>query len=128
MKSTEQTKEIAIAGRSHGLCEKGDKITWRATHFGITQTLEVEITRLEFPTYFEDRMLKGAFKSMQHQHYFEIKNGKTLMRDIFEYTVPYGFFGWIFNHLILKRYMRKFLENRNRIIKKMAENGISILN
>jgi hypothetical protein len=41
--STSKTKEIAVAGRTSGLCEKGDKITWEAIHFGIKQRLSVEI-------------------------------------------------------------------------------------
>lgn len=115
------TKERAIDGRTHGLCERGDTITWEATHFGIRQRLRVEITKLDRPHFFEDRMITGAFKSMRHEHHFKFENGVTFMIDKFEYEVPYGLAGNIFNRLILKRYMTKFLMTRNAIIKRLAE-------
>ena len=119
--STEKTNERAIAGRTSGLCELGDRITWEATHFGVKQRLTVEITRFDRPYLFEDRMINGAFKSMQHEHRFEKKNGKTLMTDLFSYQVPLGVLGRAFDRLILKRYMTKFLLTWNQIMKSIAE-------
>jgi ligand-binding SRPBCC domain-containing protein len=120
--STGKTNEKAIAGRVSGLCEAGDSITWEAKHFGITQNLVVEITKVEKPFFFEDKMLKGAFKSMRHEHHFKEADGKTIMTDKFEYEVPSWIFGGMFNKLVLKNYMRKFLLERNRVIKSIAEN------
>ncbi|MEO5643271.1 MAG: SRPBCC family protein [Bacteroidia bacterium] len=122
IRSTGKTNEKAIAGRLKGLCEKGDTITWEAKHFVITQQLSVEITRLEKPFFFEDRMLKGAFKSMRHEHHFEELNGCTIMKDHFEYEVPYSVFGRLFNIFVLKSYMTRFLLARNKILKSLAEN------
>jgi ligand-binding SRPBCC domain-containing protein len=119
--STKQTTEIAVAGRTSGLCELGDTITWEATHFGIRQQLTVEITRFNRPYFFEDKMLEGAFKSMQHAHHFEEKDGKTIMTDKFEYEVPHSIAGKIFNTIILKRYMTFFLMTRNQFIKSTVE-------
>lgn len=121
--STAKTNEKAIAGRMTGLCELGDEVTWRAKHFGIYQTLSSKITKLKAPFYFQDCMLKGAFSYIKHDHHFEEKNGITLMRDIFDYGVPYGILGRLFNWLILKKYMTKLLEERNSVIKKIAETG-----
>ena len=59
--STANTNEKAIAGRTSGLCELGDEVTWRAKHFGIYQTLSSKITKLKAPFYFQDCMVKGAF-------------------------------------------------------------------
>ncbi len=124
-RSTKQTNEKAIAGRTSGLCELGDTITWEATHFGIRQQLSVEITKLNRPYFFEDKMLKGAFKSTRHEHHFEEKNGKTIMTDRFQYEVPYSIAGKIFNALILKRYMTSFLVTRNQFIKSVVEADIN---
>ncbi len=119
--STKKTNERAIAGRTSGLCELGDTITWEAKHFGIKQHLTVEITAMNKPNYFEDKMLKGAFKSMKHEHRFESKDGKTIMVDKFQYEVPFGIFGKLFDFLILKRYMTRFLKTRNEVLKEIAE-------
>jgi ligand-binding SRPBCC domain-containing protein len=119
--STKKTNEKAIAGRTSGLCELGDKITWEAQHFGIRQKLSVEITKFEKPYFFEDKMTKGAFRSMRHEHHFKEDNGRTIMTDRFEYQVPFGFVGQLFDKVILKNYMTRFLKTRNKIIKKIAE-------
>jgi ligand-binding SRPBCC domain-containing protein len=121
--STERTKEKVIAGRRDGLCELGDKVTWEAKHFGIRQQLSIEITKFSKPYFFEDKMTKGAFKSMRHEHYFKEYNGKTIMTDKFEYQVPFGIVGELFNWIILRSYMTNFLVTRNQIIKKLAENN-----
>jgi ligand-binding SRPBCC domain-containing protein len=121
IRSAEKTNERAIAGRTSGLCELGDKVTWEAKHFGIRQRLSVEITKFDQPHFFEDQMTKGAFKSMRHAHYFKEFEGATMMIDKFMYEVPFGFIGKIFDKLMLKNYMTKFLVTRNRIIKEVAE-------
>lgn len=120
--STYDTKEKAISGRTNGLIEKGETVTWEAAHFGIKQQLSVEITEMEAPYFFKDVMLKDAFKSMEHSHKFE-KQGDhvTLMKDVFTYETPYGVFGRLFNSFILEKYMTSFLKKRNAILKQLAE-------
>lgn len=120
-KSTAKTKERAIAGRTSGLCELHDEITWEAIHFGIKQHLTVQITRMERPRLFADRMLKGAFKSMSHEHHFEGDQSQCTMNDVFRYEVPFGFIGRLFDKLILKNYMTRFLKKRNAVLKEIAE-------
>lgn len=119
--STAKTHERAIAGRTSGLCELGDEVTWRAKHFGIYQNLSCKITQFDAPFHFQDRMLKGAFTFIKHDHFFEEKNGLVVMKDVFCYGVPYGILGKAFNHLILKKYMTDLLETRNQVIKEYAE-------
>ncbi len=117
------TKERAIAGRTSGLCELNDTITWEAVHFGIKQNLTVKISKMESPHYFEDVMVKGAFKSIQHRHTFEENNGVTSMKDIFKYETPYGIFGKLFDVLVLKKYMTNLLLERNRVIQQVSESA-----
>jgi ligand-binding SRPBCC domain-containing protein len=119
--STTQTDEKVISGRTSELCELGDKITWEARHLGLKQQLTVEITKFDRPYFFEDVMLKGAFKSMRHEHHFETKGDKTVMTDKFQYEVPFGMFGQVFDKLLLKNCMTKFLATRNNVMKSMVE-------
>ncbi|WP_407499894.1 SRPBCC family protein [Elizabethkingia anophelis] len=119
--STPKTNEKAIAGITSGLISNGETVTWQATHFGIRQTLTSKITAFDMPFHFRDEMLKGAFKYIKHDHYFEKTNTGTLMTDIFRYDSPLGILGKIFNKLILTRYLRQFLLERNQIIKGFAE-------
>tara|TARA_R100000027_G_scaffold19410_2_gene14043 strand:- start:4385 stop:4885 length:501 start_codon:yes stop_codon:yes gene_type:complete len=119
--SVSQTGEIAIDGKTSGLVEEGDTVTWEATHFGIKQRLKVQMTQVERPSMFEDRMVFGAFSSMSHQHRFEEKDGETEMRDRFEFQAPLGILGRIAERLFLTRYMTTFLQMRNEGLKELAE-------
>jgi ligand-binding SRPBCC domain-containing protein len=121
LESTKKTRERVVAGRAQGLFELNDEVTWEAIHLGIKQKLTVRISKMSAPHFFEDVMIKGVFKTMRHEHHFKELNGKTLMTDIFEYKVPLGVIGKIFDTLILRRYMTCFLKIRNQTIKEAAE-------
>jgi len=96
-------------------------ITWEAFHFWLKQQLTVKITKFNRPIFFEDEMLKGTFKSMRHEHHFELSGGITIMTDRFEYTAPLGIIGKLFDLIILKNYMTFLLETRNNLLKSLAE-------
>ncbi|WP_294321014.1 SRPBCC family protein [uncultured Chryseobacterium sp.] len=120
-KSTFRTDEKAVAGRTAGLIEQGETVTWKAKHLGIVQTLTTQIISMHKPYHFTDIMLKGAFKSMKHQHLFRQEDWYTVMTDIFEFESPFGIIGKIFNAIFLRNYMKQFLLERNRMIKSAAE-------
>ncbi|UPT67421.1 MAG: SRPBCC family protein [Sphingobacteriales bacterium JAD_PAG50586_3] len=119
--SMAKTNEEAIAGRTSGIIQEGESVTWRAKHLGVIQKLTVKITKVDRPRYFKDEMLKGAFKSMAHEHIFEARGKQTLMLDVFEFESPFGPIGRLFNALFLANYMRKLLAERNEVIKRVAE-------
>lgn len=119
--STEQTNEEAIAGVTTGLIGLNEWVTWQAKHFGISQKLTTKITEFEYPNYFTDEMMKGAFKNFKHKHVFESRQNGTLMTDYFDYTSPLGFLGKIADSLFLQKYMTNFLKKRNTTIKAFAE-------
>jgi ligand-binding SRPBCC domain-containing protein len=119
--SASHTGERAIAGITSGLIGADQEVTWRARHFGIWQSLTVKITAFHPPTHFTDTMLRGAFKRMKHEHFFEPYETGTKMRDVFEFEAPFGIFGRIAEALVLSNYMRNFLVQRNQEIKAIAE-------
>jgi|SRR3569833_2033134 len=121
VESTKHTGEHAIAGKTSGLIELGETVTWRAKHFGIRQSMTSKITGFDRPNYFVDKMVKGAFKSLSHEHRFSYSDGRMLMKDIFMFESPLGILGRFFNWLIFTRYMTWLLEERNRVIKEAAE-------
>jgi ligand-binding SRPBCC domain-containing protein len=119
--SMEHTNEKAIAGRTSGLIELGEEVTWQAKHFGFTQKLSVHITAFDAPYFFADEMIKGAFKSFRHEHHFKETPSGTLMTDLFNFEAPLGILGQVANQLFLTKYMRQLLEERNRVIQEIAE-------
>ena len=119
--STSGTRERPVGGKTRGLLDAGDEVTWEAVHLGIKQQLTVRVTRCERPHVLEDSMVRGAFKSFTHLHTFHERNGATVMVDDFAYTSPLGPFGRLADKLVLERYMRRFLVARAQTLKQMAE-------
>lgn len=121
MESTNGSNEKAVAGRLKGLILEGETVTWEATHFFVRQLLTTKIVSMQRPCRFYDVMQQGAFKSMEHEHLFLERQGSTLMKDTFLYETPYGFFGRLFDKLVLRRYMTDLLTERSNAIKAAAE-------
>ncbi|WP_433944945.1 SRPBCC family protein [Paenibacillus sp. SN-8-1] len=115
------TKERAVEGTCVGRINRGETVTFEATHFLIRQRLTSRITEFERPYIFVDQMVSGAFKSMKHTHEFKERNGATLMTDTLQFEAPFGFLGWIVERLLLRYYMKRFIEYRNNELKKIAE-------
>ena len=121
MKSVAGTKETAVAGRTSGLIELGEEVTWRARHFGIMQHFTSKITAFDPPRYFQDAMQRGAFNSFVHDHFFVGREGYTSMKDVLVFSAPAGLLGRIAEKLILRRYLERLLVRRAVTIKEAAE-------
>jgi ligand-binding SRPBCC domain-containing protein len=117
-------RERAIGGRTSGLIENGEVVTWEALHFGVRQRLTSRIVAMTRPTHFRDSMVAGAFKRIDHDHFFEsLPDGRTRMKDIFDYVAPLGPIGRLADWLFLEKYMRGLLEARNDVIRRLAESS-----
>ena len=119
--STQNTKETAISGKTSGLIGLNESVTWRAKHFGVYHKLTSKVTEFRQPHYFADEMVSGIFKSFKHEHHFKDSSNGTLMTDVFDYESPYGSLGKLADRIFLKKYMAKFLAERNQVIKEFAE-------
>ena len=121
LQTAQKTQEKAIAGRTSGLIEFNETVTWRGKHFGVYLTHKSRMTAMDLYDYFVDEMEEGHFKSFKHEHFFTEKNGGTEMVDFIQYETPYGFFGKLFNRFFLENHLRNFILERNRILKAHAE-------
>ncbi|MDQ0272721.1 SRPBCC family protein [Cytobacillus purgationiresistens] len=120
--TTAKTKERVVGGVMNGLLEEGDLVTWEAIHFGIKQRLTAQVTEMEKPQMFVDRMVRGAFNSFEHKHQFIEETKGTWMIDRFEYISPFGSIGVFADKLFLEKYMRAFIISRAKELKRIAEN------
>jgi ligand-binding SRPBCC domain-containing protein len=115
------TSERAVGGRTSGLIELGETVTWQARHLGVTQHLTSRISGFDRPRWFRDEMVRGAFAWMEHDHWFDAAEGGTVLRDRFRFAAPLGPLGRIAEALVLRRYMTCFLATRNDVLKRIAE-------
>lgn len=121
VKSVAHTNERAVAGRTSGLIELHEEVTWRARHFGVTQHFTSRITKFDRPRYFQDAMQRGAFRSFVHDHYFETDGARTKMIDVLAFSAPFGILGRIAERLVLRRYLTRLLSMRAQVIKAAVE-------
>jgi ligand-binding SRPBCC domain-containing protein len=125
LQSASATGETAVAGRTSGLIEMGEEVTWRARHFGVWQHFTSRITAYDRPGHFRDSMTRGAFRSFEHDHFFtEMPDGRTQMRDVMVFHAPLGPLGRLVEKLVLIRYLARFLADRNQVIQQAAESGL----
>jgi ligand-binding SRPBCC domain-containing protein len=124
VQSAAPTRERAVAGVTHGLIGLGERVTWEGRHFGLKLRHETLITACERPKYFQDAMVNGLFRSFVHDHYFETAaDADTAMRDVLRFAAPLGPLGSIAEALVLKRYLQRFLVERNQVIRRVAESS-----
>jgi ligand-binding SRPBCC domain-containing protein len=119
--SAKAMKGKVVGGKTSGIMEPGDSVTWLAKHFGMFQKITVMIVKYKYPAQFTEEMLKGPFKSFKHEHYFDTISGKTLMKDVLKFESPASMFGKKVNFEYLERYLENYLEKRNNALKIFAE-------
>lgn len=122
--STERSAEKAIAGRTSGLIQDGETVTWEARHLGKVRQHTSLITAMQAPYFFADKMVKGDFKYFHHQHHFKEQSGSTVMTDLLEFASPYGLLGKLVDAVFMKQYLTRFLQERNAVIKQYAETNL----
>ncbi|MFZ0416737.1 MAG: SRPBCC family protein [Candidatus Sulfotelmatobacter sp.] len=120
MASTDWTGERAVAGVTSGLIGLDEEVTWRGRHFGLRIRHTSRISAFDRPRHFQDRMVRGAFRSFCHDHYFENVAAQTRMKDLMVFEAPLGLLGRLVES-VLDRHMRSLLDSRNRCIKRVAE-------
>lgn len=115
---------LATGGIRSGLLEKGQRVDWRARHFGVWHNLTSEITGMDRPAWFQDTMMRGIFRFMKHDHFFRaLSSGETEMRDVFCFAAPLPVLGRLAEVTFLRRYMRALLRERNAVLKEIAESS-----
>lgn len=110
--------ERPVDGITAGLIEAGQEVEWEAVHFGVRQRLRVRIAAMDRPRSFRVVMVRGAFKSMRHDHVFHgLDAGRCEKVDVLEIEAPGGPLGWVAERVFLGTYMRRFLQRKNADLK-----------
>jgi ligand-binding SRPBCC domain-containing protein len=108
-------------GRTSGLLQLGDLVTFEGVHFGVRQRVTAKIVEVDAPRRFVDELVRSAFKRLRHEHDFEERDDGTLMRDTLEWTSPFGVLGRIADALFVRKHMEWFVTTKQRALKKIAE-------
>jgi ligand-binding SRPBCC domain-containing protein len=125
LKTSSSTGERAVGGKTSGLLDLGDVVTFEAVHFGIRQRLTSKIIEFDRPTRFVDEMVKGAFASLRHVHEFVVDGASVVMRDTLTWRSPLGFLGVVADKLFVEGHMRAFMVKKQSELKEYAERTAS---
>jgi ligand-binding SRPBCC domain-containing protein len=122
--SMKEHDEKIVDGTMSGLMNLEDTVTWTAKHIIKQRRLRIRITKFQRPEYFIDEQDQGDFVMMKHEHFFKsIENG-TIMIDQFHFETPRGLIGKLINSIYLEKYMTRLLNERNKMIKQIAESNL----
>jgi ligand-binding SRPBCC domain-containing protein len=118
--SMAKSGEKAIAGVTTGKIGLDEEVTWRARHFGVPFTMTSRVTELERPHQFVDEQVRGPFRRFRHEHRFDATDHGTRMIDAICFDAPFGFIGRAAEVLVLGRYLRHLIEQRDEYLRHTA--------
>ncbi|SOD11914.1 SRPBCC family protein [Pedobacter xixiisoli] len=75
-----------------------------------------QISSVNAPHSFVDEQLKGPYAYWHHEHTFEEKGGKVLMKDKVTYAVPFGVLGQLANKLVVRSKLEEIFNYRTKKI------------
>jgi ligand-binding SRPBCC domain-containing protein len=117
----EDRYHYAVGGVTNGLIGAGEQVEWRGKAFGFWWQHQSKIVTFDRPRHFRDSMVVGAFKSYEHDHYFEMNGGVTIMRDVVCFEAPAGPIGKLVDRLLLHRHLYRLIAQRAETIRDTAE-------
>jgi ligand-binding SRPBCC domain-containing protein len=118
----------ALATMARSLAGSGSKIV---TSFRVFPFLPIPvqwisyITEFEWNHHFADIQEKGPFKTWHHRHQFATvtRNGVngTIVRDLIEYEVGFGFLGAIAQNLFVRHQIQQTFAYRQNILQSLLQ-------
>lgn len=123
IKTTFWTRERIVKGPTHDLLELGDEVTFEGRHLGVRQKFTSVVDEFDRPTWFVDRMVRGAFHSFWHEHRFVPSGTRTQMVETVRFEAPGGPLGVVVERLFLSGYLQRFIQDRAEALKAMAESS-----
>ncbi|AXX92666.1 hypothetical protein CPU12_02240 [Malaciobacter molluscorum LMG 25693] len=103
--------------------KEGSIMNIKVTKNFISLNWSVKIKKLERPKILIDIAEKSIFKYWEHQHIFEERGNRILLKDVVRYEVPFGFLGKLVNYFIYRDIDNMF-KYRQDITKKILEGKI----
>ena len=120
-RTSDFTGERIVGGRTSGLLQLGDRVTFEAVHLGLRQRLTARIVELDAPRRFVDEMVEGPFASLRHVHEFRTEGEHVVMVDTLVWRSPLGLLGTVADLLFVERHLRAYVTKKQANLKAYAE-------
>jgi ligand-binding SRPBCC domain-containing protein len=117
--------ERVVAGVASGRMALGESVTWSARHFGVRWQMTSQITAYDRPRRFVDEQVTGPFRRWHHEHTFNWDETAkaTVMREVIQFAAPFGVLGRLVDAILLERYMRRLIQDRNSHVACLLDSG-----
>lgn len=106
----------------------GTLIEYRLALFGLPFKWRTLIESWQPETHFVDRQIRGPYALWHHTHTFEeVGPGRTLMRDIVRYRIPFGPLGTLAHRLIVRRMLDQIFDYRRQATEEiLGHDGVAM--
>lgn len=106
--------------------KSGALIEYQLALFGIPFRWKTIIEEWRPETHFVDQQLKGPYALWHHTHTFEeTEPGKTIMKDIVRYRIPFGPLGRLAHVLFVRRMLDRIFDYRAQATAKLLSDTAS---
>ncbi|MEG9431021.1 SRPBCC family protein [Terriglobus sp. ADX1] len=110
-----------VHGRTSGLVQPGDTVRWEGWQLGMRHFHVSRISGYVHPTFLQDSMLGGRFRTFQHDHHLkELPNGVTELHDELHFSLPYGQAGRLVARYIMVPHILRLMRSRFHRIRRIA--------
>lgn len=103
---------------------EGAEFDYRIRWFSLSLPWKSRIEGYRPPGQFTDIQLAGPYRSWRHLHLFEEAEGRTVMRDIVTYQLPFGILGSAVHALSVRRQLEEIFRYRAMRIDEWARGAL----
>ena len=107
-------ERVVEPGRTSGLLELGDLVTFEGVHLFMRRRFTVKIVEMQRPHRYVDEVVKSAFAFMRHEHDFVSDGDTTIMTDSIEYRLPFGILGRLVDRAFVNRHLLTFVTEKQK--------------
>lgn len=110
-----------VSGRTSGLVRPGDTVRWEGWQLGLHHHHVSLISGYTRPTFLQDTMLAGRFRTFQHDHILrELPGGFTELHDELRFSLPWGFAGRLVARYVMVPHILRLMRSRFHRLRRIA--------
>jgi len=99
---------------------KGSRLTLRARRYGLSQTIELEVTAFTPEEILIEEQVRGPFRNWRQRYQFEpAPEGGTLLTETIDYEAPGGLLGLQITDKLIERDLRELYEQREPVLRQL---------
>jgi ligand-binding SRPBCC domain-containing protein len=105
---------------------KGSRLTLRGRRYGLSQTIELEVTAFTAEELLIEEQVRGPFRSWRQRYQFETTpEGGTLLTETIDYEPPGGLLGLQITAQVIERDLRELYDQREPLLRQLLSEELA---